>query len=122
MPASEPPDLGPGAVVRVPFPYSDAETRQHRPALVVATTGPRAEPLLLWVLMITSAANRGWPGDVDIPDAGTAGLPIASVIRTAKIATIDIGRAELRGRVAPETLAAVRAELARWLALRTSTT
>ena len=60
--------------------------------------------------MITSAENRDWPGDVEIPDAAAAGLPIPSVIRTAKIATIEVGRAEPRGGVTPETLAAVRAE------------
>lgn len=116
MPTSDP-RLAPGAVVRVPFPYSDVETRQHRPALVVAQVGPEAEPFLLWVLMITSAENRGWLGDVGIPDAAAAGLPIPSVIRTAKIAAIDIGRAEPRGRVTPETLAEVRAQLAHRLGL-----
>ena len=116
MAASEPP-FPPGAVVRVPLPYTDVEVRQHRPALVVATAGPGEEPLLLWVLMITSAANRGWAGDVPIPDAAGAGLPAPSVIRTAKIATIDATRAERRGRVEPGTLAAVRGELSRRLAL-----
>ena len=32
--------LAPGTAVRVPFPHTDAETRQRRPALVIATTGP----------------------------------------------------------------------------------
>jgi mRNA interferase MazF len=119
MPTSDP-RFAPGAVVRVPFPYTDAETRQHRPTLVVAAGGPETgpdTPLLLWVLMITSAENRGWPGDVEIPDAPTSGLPIPSVIRTAKVATIDAARAEPRGQVAPETLAEVRAEIVRRLGL-----
>lgn len=116
MAASEP-SFAPGAVVRVPFPYTDAQARQHRPALVVATAGPGPEPFLLWVLMITSAANRGWVGDVPIPDAAAAGLPAPSVIRTAKIATIDASRAERRGGVEPATLAAVRGEISRRLAL-----
>ena len=67
--------------------------------------------------MITSAANRGWIGDVPIPDTAGSGLPAPSVIRTAKIATIDAARAELRGRVDPATLAAVRGEITRRLAL-----
>jgi mRNA interferase MazF len=67
--------------------------------------------------MITSAANRGWPGDVDIPDARAAGLPAASVIRTAKIATIDLARAEPKGRIEPATLAAARAAIARRLGM-----
>jgi len=116
MPTSEP-RLAPGTVVRVPFPYSDAETRQHRPALVVATTGSGPGPPLVWVLMITAAENRGWAGDITVPDNPATGLPIPSLIRTAKIATIDTGRAEPRGRIAPETLAQVRAELAQCLGL-----
>ena len=116
MAASEP-RFPPGAVVRVPFPCTDTEARQHRPALVVATAGPGPEPFLPWVLMITSAGNRGWAGDVAIPDAAGAGLPAPSVIRTAKIATIDASRAEPRGKVAPPTLAQVRGEIARRLAL-----
>ena len=121
MPASEAP-FAPGTVVRVPFPYTDAETRQHRPALVVAAiaagaAGSGAEPFLLWVVMITSADNRGWEGDVAIADAAAAGLPAPSLVRTAKIATIDVARAEARGRIAPATLAAVRAEIARRLGL-----
>jgi mRNA interferase MazF len=104
-------------VVRVPFPYSDAATRQHRPALVVATAGSGAKPFLLWVVMITSAGNRGWSGDVEIPDATEAGLPAPSVIRTAKIATIDMGRAESRGRVPSAIMALVRTEIARRLGM-----
>lgn len=53
-----------GDVVRVPFPYTDSETRQHRPALVVFRGGLEEGGTLLWVLMITSAQNRRWPGDV----------------------------------------------------------
>jgi mRNA interferase MazF len=101
--------------VRVPFPYAGAETQQHRPALVVAAAGSGDESLLLWVVMITSATNRGWQGDVDIPEAGRTGLPAPSIIRTAKIATIEIARAEPRGRVDPATLTAARAEIARRL-------
>lgn len=105
-------EFPPGTVVRVPFPYAGAETRQHRPALVVASAGAGEEPVLLWVVMITSAANRRWPGDVAIPDAGRAGLPAPSLVRTAKIATIDRTRAEARGRIEPATLEAVRGEIA----------
>ena len=106
------PGFEPGCVVRVRLPYTDGEARQHRPALVVAQTGPgEGSGLLLWVLMITSAENRGWSGDVAIPDAAAAGLPAPSVIRCAKIATIDAARAEVRGRVVPETLAEVGARL-----------
>jgi mRNA interferase MazF len=118
MPTSD--AFAPGTVVRVPFPYTEATTRQHRPALVVAATRGADAPFLLWVVMITSAANRGWPGDVEIPELGDAGLPAASVVRPAKIATIDRARAEPRGSVGAGTLAAVRSEIARVLGLNTA--
>ena len=112
------PGFEPGDVNRVPFPYTEGEARQHRPALVVAQTGPgEGSGLLLWVLMITSAENRGWAGDVAVPDAAAAGLPAPSVIRCAKIATIDAARAEVRGRVVPDTLTEVRSRLGAVLAL-----
>jgi len=88
-----------GDVIKVPFPYTDRPTRQSRPALVVSTG--RLEDLhgLLWVVMITSAANRGWPGDVAVSNLGLAGLPVPSVVRTAKLATIEVADATRLGRV-----------------------
>ena len=74
-------------IVSVPFPYVERPIRQRRPALVV-TAGLGAAQELLWVLMITAAANRGWPDDVPIDDHAAAGLPIPSIVRTAKVATI----------------------------------
>ena len=44
--------------------------------------------------MVTSAANRAWPGDVVVSELGEAGLPAASVVRVTKIATIDALDAE----------------------------
>lgn len=110
-------DFSPGTIARVPFPYTDADARQHRPGLVVATAGSDDAPFLLWVVMITAAENRPWSGDIAIPEFAAAGLPIPSVVRTAKISTVDLARAEARGQVAPATLAAVRAAIARRLGL-----
>src|SRR6185436_143845 len=76
-------------VVRVPFPYTDRPVRQHRPALVIAVPIGDGRTQLVWVLMITSAANRGWSSDVIISDHGMAGLPVPSLVRTAKVATIE---------------------------------
>ena len=66
--------------VRVPFPYTDRPVRQRRPALVIALPGTEAQLHLLWVLMITSAANRGWPGDVTVSDLAITGLPAPSLV------------------------------------------
>lgn len=54
--------------------------------------------------MITSAANRGWLGDVEILDLEQAGLPAPSVVRSAKIATIETRDVTPLGRVQPDTL------------------
>ena len=94
------PSFEPGDVVKVPFPYTDRATRQRRPALVVSDADLQAEHGLLWVLMITSAENRGWSGDVAVTGLATAGLPAPSVVRTAKVATIDARDAEPLGKLA----------------------
>jgi len=51
--------------------------------------------------MITSAGNRGWENDVDVSDIAKAGLPAASVVRCAKIATINARDAEPVGTLPP---------------------
>lgn len=95
-------------IVKVPFPYTDRPVRQRRPALVIAAKGVQEHHGLLWVLMITSAENRGWPGDVEITDIDKAGLPAPSVIRTAKIATIEAKDAERIGSLESQARKRVR--------------
>ncbi|MHB8446415.1 MAG: type II toxin-antitoxin system PemK/MazF family toxin [Rudaea sp.] len=111
------PNFEPGVVVKVPFPYTDRATRQHRPALVVSGTGLAHSNGLLWVVMITSAENRGWDGDVNVVNLTGAGLPAASVIRTAKIAAIDARDAERLGTITISTLATVKNRLRKTLGL-----
>ena len=48
-----------GDVIKVPFPYTDRATRQSRPAVVVSIAQLQELRGLLWVVMITSAENRG---------------------------------------------------------------
>lgn len=88
-----------GDVVRVPFPYTDRNTRQHRPALVVSKGAVGENQALLWVVMITSAENRPWPGDVAVSDLEAAGLPAASVVRPMKIATVETRHVDRLGEV-----------------------
>jgi len=95
-------------VVKVPFPYTDRPTRQRRPALIVSSPELQRQHGLSWLLMITSAAHRGWEGDVDIADITLAGLPAPSVVRSAKIATIDSRDAEYLGLVDQKVLNAVQ--------------
>jgi mRNA interferase MazF len=93
-----------GDVIKVPFPYTDRATRQYRPAVVVSLGPLGVAHGLLWVLMITSAENRGWPGDVPVSDIVEAGLPAPSIVRTAKIATIEAVDASKLGQVSPSVL------------------
>ena len=101
----------PGDVIKVPFPYTARATRQSRPALVVSAPALEDRHGLLWVVMITSAENRGWPGDVAVRNQGMAGLPVTSVVRTAKIATIEARDAQRLGRVSASQMGMVRQHL-----------
>jgi mRNA interferase MazF len=85
--------------------------RQRRPALVVAVPDKGTNPGLVWVLMITSAENRGWEGDVAITEFANAGLPVTSLVRTEKIATIELRDAEPIGRLAVPEQRMVAAKL-----------
>lgn len=110
------PTFSRGDVIRVPFPYTDRDTTQRRPALVVSDGSVGPDGLLLWVLMITSSENRPWPGDVPLgAQAAGTGLPAPSVVRTAKIATIETSVAESLGRVSARHLAAVDAAIGGYL-------
>ncbi len=108
-------------LVKVPFPYTNRPVQQRRPALVVAVPDAPGAPRLLWVLMVTSAANRGWPGDVVVSKLAEAGLPAASVVRSAKIATIEASDAERIGSLPMadrvQVTAALRSSLAHVLGM-----
>jgi mRNA interferase MazF len=86
-----------GDVIRVPFPYMERHRHAYRPALVVSH-GEIAGGLI-WAAMITSSENQPWPGDYTVDDLAKAGLPIASVIRTAKLATLEAKRAQTVGHI-----------------------
>ena len=106
-----------GDVIRVPFPYTDRDTRQHRPALVVSAGALGDQDRLLWVVMITSAENRRWPGDVELVENHLeVGLPVPSLIRTTKIATIEVDHADRLGSLPAESWVQVSARVGSHLA------
>ena len=80
-----------GDVVVVPFPYTDRLAEKRRPALVISNVR-LVRFGVVWIAMITSAENEPWACDVRIVDINRAGLPAASVIRPAKIASIEPAR------------------------------
>jgi mRNA interferase MazF len=103
-------------VIKVPFPYTNRPIQQYRPALVVGRHDEVGSPSLLWVLMITSASHRRWVGDIAISDQNTAGLPAASIVRCAKIATIEARDADRIGSLSMSDRSVVRDRVAATLA------
>ena len=99
-------------IVSVPFPYTDRPVRERRPALVVSRPAHEARTGMIWAVMITSAQHRAWHGDVRLADHARAGLSIPSMIRTAKIATVEAREAQHIGRPSAGEIRAVRAALA----------
>ena len=97
-------------VVKLPFSHSDRPVRQRRPALVVAAEIDATHGLIRLV-MITSAENRGWPDDVRISDLRAAGLPAPSIVRPAKIATVDARDAQRLGTLPDADREAVASRL-----------
>ena len=84
--------FAPFDVVVVPFPYSDKLAQKRRPALVVSAPALGAELGRLWVVMITSDRRARLQGDAPLGDLAAAGLPVASIVRASKIATIEVAR------------------------------
>lgn len=100
-------------VVAAPFPYIERPVQKRRPCLVV---GSPDQSDLVWVVMITSAGNEGWPQDINIADVSLAGLKASSVVRTAKIATVKNKVLKPIGRLDASTAKKVAALLKRhWL-------
>jgi mRNA interferase MazF len=111
------PSFRQGDVIKVPFPYTDRSTRQYRPALVVSIGGIEASHQLFWAAMITSAENRRWPTDIAISNLEQAGLPAPSVIRTAKLATIEVADAIRLGKIPAVLIKQVIGKISRELGL-----
>lgn len=86
----------PWDVVAIPYPYTDRLAEKRRPALVVSQPHVQTEHGLIWVVMITSAENAPWKGDISVKNLKSAGLPAPSVVRTAKLAVMDSARVAKR--------------------------
>ena len=78
-----------GDILVTNFPFVDSSAGKRRPVMCLSSIQPKRGIKLYWVLMITSTELKGWKGDVLISDHKAAGLPIPSIIRTAKIACTD---------------------------------
>lgn len=79
----------PWDVVVVPFPYSEQQQSVVRPGVIVSTPRLHQKTRMYYVAMVTNAAHAPWDGDVAISNLKGAGLPVPSIVRPAKLATID---------------------------------
>ena len=108
-----------GEIVLIPFPQTDLQPGKLRPALVVAIAPGRHADILL--ALVTSRVHQAIPRfdellsptDDDFP---ATHLKAASVIRLARLATVDatVIQAKL-GEIGPDRLANIRGRLIAWL-------
>ncbi len=108
-------EVAPFDVVVVPFPYSDRLAEKRRPALIVSSASLHREGYV-WIAMITGAGKAHRTGDLAVGDLATAGLPGNSIVRTAKLATMEPDRILKRiGSLARPERAALRTAIAGFL-------
>ena len=86
-------------------PVQSREQRGHRPVLVVSSNAINRQPLVVTVVVGTSASNvaRDYPTNVRIP-AAESGLPKETVFLCFQFRSLDPDRfalAQLAGRLSP---------------------
>jgi len=113
--------MKPGEVVLVRFPFTEVAAAKKRPALVLSRTARAPRYALVTLAMITSQVEAlDFQGDVLLADWEEAGLLHPSLLRMAKVATVDeelidkpIGRLSRADRARAVT--AFRRVFADWL-------
>lgn len=109
--------LQPFDIVVVPFPYADRLAEKRRPAVVINEPVVSDRYKLVWLAMITSAANPRWDCDVEISELAPTALPAPSRVRPVKIATADVARIVRRiGSLGSRDARALKTALASLLA------
>lgn len=93
-----------GDIVLTGFPYAEKQRTKYRPALVISKKEFHEIFGICWVVMITSAENEPWDGDVALSASSKTGLSKPSIIRPSKLTTLDLAVVEKIGVVAPSIL------------------
>lgn len=112
--------MSPGDVVLIRFPQTDLQIGKLRPALVVAIVPGRYADVLL--ALISSRTHQAVPEfdeliDPSEADYAATGLKVRSVIRLARLASVNIISINARlGRISPDRLQHVTNRMAAWLA------
>lgn len=111
--------MKPGDIVLIRFPQADLQTGKLRPALVIATTPDRHADLLL--ALVSSRAYQAVPQFDEVietsdPDYATTGLKVRSVVRLARLATVEAQAINARlGHISAQRLGRITKRLADWL-------
>ena len=111
--------MTPGDIVLIRFPQTDLQAGKLRPAVVVAITpGRYAEVLLALVSSRTYQAIPEFDEIIDPSDSDfkTTGLKVRSVIRLARLATVETSVISARlGNISPVRLRQISKRLVDWL-------
>jgi mRNA interferase MazF len=108
-----------GQIVLFRFPQTDRQSGKLRPALVVRKLPGQHEDWL--ICMISSQFSQEIPGfdetiSPDDPDFQDSGLKLPSLIRTGRLAVVNVDiLAGNIGHVADTRLARIRHNLSKWI-------
>lgn len=111
--------MKPGDIILIQFPQTNLQAGKLRPALIVATApGNHPDHLLA---LITSQVHQAIAKfdeviDPSDPDYRASGLKVQSVVRLARLTTVEESVITARlGTISPTRLATIRQRLANWL-------
>ena len=101
-----------GAIVLVPFPYSNLRATKRRPAVVLSRRehNDRSQDVVVCA-MTSDLANAGNSVLVSQRDLADGRLPADSRVKVDKLATLDKSMMRAVGRLRPSTLRQVYREL-----------
>jgi mRNA interferase MazF len=107
--------MKPGDIALVRFPFAELSSEKKRPALILTQTVRSPRNRLATVAMITSQIEAlKLTGDVILAEWKAAGLLHPSLLRLAKIATVDQDLVDKKlGRLSERDMDAARAAFRR---------